>query len=283
VAPAYTYTTLGTFTVSLIAIDSTTCNISDTAWLTVHTTPPSSVTAIADVVPADTGCIPFTVQFINNSNADSYTWSFGDGAPDSSVAAPSYTYYASGIYNVSLVAADTGQCGNSDTAWLTITALPPPVKSLGNDTSVCAGVKVSLDAGNPGLTYLWSTGATAQRIVASDTGLYWVKVNNGYCMASDTVQISRTKGIIYKIPNIFTPNRDLFNEKFKVETDEECTFEGTIFNRWGKKIYHWTDIKEGWDGSLDNQDAADGVYYYIFHIENPCEVLNIHGFVTLIR
>jgi gliding motility-associated-like protein len=243
----------------------------------------SSVMAVADVAPSDTGCVPYTVNFINNSNGMSNLWNFGDGSPLDTTMAPSHIYTIPGIYTVTFVAVDSTKCNISDTAWLTIHATPVPVKSLRNDTSVCQGVILSLDAGNPGMAYLWSTGATSQTINVSDTGLFWVGIQSGPCFLSDSVTISRLHKITYQVPNVFTPNNDGVNETFKVKTDCDCSFDGQVFNRWGKKIYHWTDISGGWDGEINNDPAADGVYYYVLHFENPCDAVNVHGFVTLIR
>src|SRR5690606_1467677 len=46
----------------------------------------------------------------------------------------------------------------------------------GNDTTICFGDMVKLDAGNPGAQYLWNTGATTQTIYAMSTGVYSVEV-----------------------------------------------------------------------------------------------------------
>jgi PKD repeat protein len=45
------------------------------------------------------------------------------------------------------------------------------------DTSICTGQYVILNAGNPGSTYSWSTGATTQTISVTQTNTYWVLVN----------------------------------------------------------------------------------------------------------
>lgn len=71
-----------------------------------------------------------------------------------------------------------------------IPACTPPVVNLGADSSVCAGTSVTLNAGNPGSTYLWSTGAVTQTISVNAQGSYWVKVTDGVCSTSDTVTIT---------------------------------------------------------------------------------------------
>lgn len=61
-----------------------------------------------------------------------------------------------------------------------------PVVDLGSDTSLCASTYL-LDAGNPGATFLWSTGASSQTINADSSGTYWVQVTGLSGTGSDTI------------------------------------------------------------------------------------------------
>jgi uncharacterized repeat protein (TIGR01451 family) len=64
-----------------------------------------------------------------------------------------------------------------------------PTVNLGNDITVCGG-PVSLNAGNSGARFVWSTGDTLQTISVSNSGTYWVRVTNSYGFsASDTIQV----------------------------------------------------------------------------------------------
>lgn len=63
-------------------------------------------------------------------------------------------------------------------AYISAPSLPAPVVALGGDRTICAGDSTTIDAGNPGATYLWSTGATTQSIVAKTAGNYSVVVRN---------------------------------------------------------------------------------------------------------
>lgn len=68
---------------------------------------------------------------------------------------------------------------------------PLPVPHLGNDTSICDGDQIVLDAGNPGYSYLWNTGATSQTVSVSDSGTYSVTVTTPYdCVHSEDKHIS---------------------------------------------------------------------------------------------
>ena len=67
---------------------------------------------------------------------------------------------------------------------------PPPVVNLGNDTSFCESIPLTLDALNPGGTFTWSTGDSTQIItVTNQSGKYWVEVDK-YCITSDTIEVN---------------------------------------------------------------------------------------------
>ena len=96
------------------------------------------------------------------------------------------TANTSGQYWVSVTAGNN--CSISDT--VNITVNPAPFVDLGQDTAICNGEIYTLDAENPGSTYLWQTGETTQTISASATGDYWVSITNLYnCEFTDTVHI----------------------------------------------------------------------------------------------
>jgi gliding motility-associated-like protein len=63
------------------------------------------------------------------------------------------------------------------------------------------------------------------------------------------------------IPNVFTPNGDEFNDAFILESKSITHFEGKIYNRWGRKLYEWNDITQGWNGIYNGSGCSDGVYY----------------------
>jgi hypothetical protein len=75
---------------------------------------------------------------------------------------------------------------------------PNPSIALGNDTSICEGSILTLDAGNPGADYLWNDASTSQTLSASMAGSYFVAVNLNGCIASDTIKINQ----VYPNPDV---------------------------------------------------------------------------------
>ena len=67
-----------------------------------------------------------------------------------------------------------------------------PEVDLGEDQTLCGETQTTLDAGNPGDSYLWSTDETTQTIVAVGSGetMFWAEVRNELgCKGLDTVYI----------------------------------------------------------------------------------------------
>lgn len=65
-----------------------------------------------------------------------------------------------------------------------------PVVDLGTTTTLCTGSSLTLDAGNPGLTYSWNTGATSQTITVTQAGTYTVTVTDGACSTEESITIT---------------------------------------------------------------------------------------------
>ncbi|MDD2964284.1 MAG: hypothetical protein PHU33_10080 [Bacteroidales bacterium] len=69
----------------------------------------------------------------------------------------------------------------------TVNAAANPVVNLPANQTLCPGDEITLDAGPGYASYLWSTTATTQTIVATQPGTYTVTVTNAAgCQASDS-------------------------------------------------------------------------------------------------
>lgn len=66
-----------------------------------------------------------------------------------------------------------------------------------------------------------------------------------------------------EFPNAFSPNGDDVNDVYRAKPGYSSIieFKATIYNRWGQKIYEWTDPAGGWDGKFNGHDVKQGVYY----------------------
>ncbi len=175
VSPTHTYTSTGSFTVTMIAYDdSSACVVSDTSYLTITVIPYPIVDLGKDTII----CLGATVLLDAGNTGYSHLWSTG---------ATSQTITATPTGNYWVIVTNGGICSVTDT--INISPIPQ-VKPFGNDSTLCIGNTVTLDALNFGSTYVWSTGETTQTIDVSISGTYSVQINTGPCTIYDTINIT---------------------------------------------------------------------------------------------
>jgi len=61
---------------------------------------------------------------------------------------------------------------------------------LGEDTTICQGDSIILNANLPGFDYLWSNGSTLPEITFKNAGTYYLQLSDGSCPLRDSVTIS---------------------------------------------------------------------------------------------
>lgn len=105
------------------------------------------------------------------------------------------------------------------------------------------------------------------------------------------VVISESK---LEFPNAFSPNDDKHNDIYGAKgVNEENSpqhwkniveFHAYIFNRQGQKLYEWTDVSGGWDGTYNGHPVKEGVYYVLVRAKgSDGRVYNIRKDVNLLR
>lgn len=102
------------------------------------------------------------------------------------------------------------------------------------------------------------------------SGTFSVELRVSFVQGTDTIAyemdepfsiaISESK---LEVPNAFTPNGDGVNDVFRVKEGYKSivSFKAMVFDRWGKKLYEWTDPAGGWDGRSAGHAVPDGGYY----------------------
>ncbi len=178
---SYTYNAVGNYRVMLIAIDSTSCNIADTAYLTIRA---GNNKANLDFTAAKTGlCTDLSYLFTNTSTAsaapfkaNSFTWDFGDGSaritagPTSSV---NHTYAGPGTYIVKLILADTSFCNSPDSLSKTIRLSPLVKAQFKTPASGCVPYNAIFENTSAGgLNFLWDFGDGTTSTDDNPTHLY---------------------------------------------------------------------------------------------------------------
>lgn len=157
--------------------DSTGFVVTDTITLTLSPT-------FVNLGPNQTICPGDTLTLDASSAAASYAWTPGGQTT------PTIQAFETGEYSVTV--SDTFGCVTQDSVNILVDPVPPV--DLGEDTAICAGSTIALNAGEgpPGTTYTWSPiSASTQTVLVASPGEYSVSVNTpAGCSATDTVNIS---------------------------------------------------------------------------------------------
>ncbi|HOY31351.1 MAG TPA: gliding motility-associated C-terminal domain-containing protein [Bacteroidales bacterium] len=287
VSGAQTFTGLAAGVYNLVATDNDTCR--DSTYVTINQ--PTEMTIM--LTPQDehcpNSCDGAVSSFVTGGDGPySYAWN----PPQDTL--PSLTDLCAGTY--SLTVTDGNSC--TKTASTTVeTSVTVSADFTANPQSGNVPLIVSFTyTGSGAVAWFWDFG---DGDVSSDQnpghvydtiGSYTVTliVTTGipdFCVDTFQLVIEVQKPSILVIPNVFTPNNDGHNDEFIMESREIRTFAATIFNRWGKKIFEWTDVSKGWDGKTNSgNDAADGVYYFIIKaVGNDDVEYDLTGTITLIR
>lgn len=169
--PTATPDSTTTYVVSIVDNNSG-CSVIDSVTITV------SNSGADPFPPQYTLCIFDSLQLDAGAGFDGYLWSNGDTTQTTWVFGPGEVY---------VTLTDANGCTASDT--VTIIGSAAPQVDLGNDTSLCVGETLVLDAGGNYTTYNWSDGTQNSTITVTTGGEYSVTVTdaNG-CESTDTIE-----------------------------------------------------------------------------------------------
>ncbi|MDF2437915.1 MAG: hypothetical protein K0Q95_2291 [Bacteroidota bacterium] len=166
------------------------CRASDTVNVIADTALPMAFAGLDTVI----GCGIDSVMLQGNASGI-MIWNTNNGNILTATDSLDIYVNATGTYVLTVTNPLNG-CSASDS--VVVNSNVPPIVDLGNDTTMvfCQG-QITLDAGNPGLSYLWSTSESTQSINITGTGNYYVTVTNEFgCSVTDTINITVNPAII---------------------------------------------------------------------------------------
>ena len=176
-----------TTTYVVTVTDANGCSNTDDVIVTVNSLP----VVVTSANPAAI-CIGQNTQ-LQASGGSVYAWIPATDLNDPSIAAPTATPTTTTTYTVTVT--DNNLC--SSTASITVTVNPLPIVTVSNDTLICDGSSVTLQAGGAS-TYLWtpSTGLNSSSVDApvaspNSTTVYTVTGTDGNgCTNTDVVTVN---------------------------------------------------------------------------------------------
>lgn len=293
------------------SVEVTDANGCTALWQNVEITEPDSLLA---TVIATT---PITCSYSEDGTAETevvggtapydYLWNDASGQTGSTA--------------IGLVAGDftiTVTDANGCTAEATATVDPPAVV-LNADFTVSPETGLQpmniavTNLSEGGTTYEWIFGdgntittfdTAAFEFLYADSGTFTLTLiaYNDVTGCSDTLVLEN--GIYVEptsfinVPNVITPNGDGINDMFPIDPVQNnffpfdirniYDFNGEIYNRWGQRVYQWTQPLAGWDGrSTSGLNLNNGTYYFVITAKgvdgDSVTDYEFKGAVTLIK
>jgi gliding motility-associated-like protein len=218
-------------------------------------------------------CQGYPIHFKPNfiPTPDSIVWNFDDQLAPGSLTdelSPTYVFKHSGIHEVKVdVWYPSGRYEHTSRE---IEISPSPLPLLGNDTLICNGASITLNANCVANFFSWSTGQFGvSTITVSDSGTYWVRgrFNETGCAGFDTIHIG------FHPPTII----DETNLQIIPTTCNGASGSITGLTALGSPpyAYRWVDLSEveyGTDIDVFGLPAGQ----YVLHITdgNGCETVS---------
>jgi len=285
------------------ATEAGTCKSSDSISVRVNPTPVANFSA-----DSLSGCYPVCVNFTDQStvasgNISNWLWNFGNG-DTSTNSTLNYCYKTPGAFTVSLKITTKEGCSNTKSIQSLINVYEPP-------HSIFLIYPIATDQFNPTITFTnqstdvygiqtweWQfgdgtdTGAIADvSHTYADTGTFCTDliVTNIHGCKDTTTRCAEISPLFaLYVPNAFTPNHSGLNDVFMAKGQGMHSFDMWIFDRWGQRIFHSSDINTGWDGTVQNSHSAikceEDTYIWMIEVNDALNSSrNYMGKVTLLR
>lgn len=189
------------------------------------------------------------------------------------------TYQPSKSGTYSVFVTDINGCKGSDSVSFTLYPLPEPqIVYNQNMAQFCEDSLVSLASNEVYAKYLWHNGQTTSSITSERTAkneyTLLVTTTKG-CEAKTAIAIDCSPFI--SVPNVFTPNGDNVNDKFRIKNAEKGYWRLDVFNKWGSKVFQAQPYLNDWEAN----GVPDGVYYYTLESQDLSNSLK--GWIQILR
>lgn len=248
----------------------------------------------------DSKCLGEEIQFDNlstipNGSITQWQWGFGDNTGSYSFS-PVHLYNQPGFYNVQLTAISDSGCIASVILPSAAIIFPLPQAAFSPNTTeveaIFPYVIFSNQSTNPA-SYQWNFGDGtlssdfAPNHVFPHDGIFDIQlivIDQNGCRDTANSKIEVKPVVSIFIPNAFTPNGDGVNDNFHPSFVNIVSIDMQIFDRWGKKIAEWSDLKGSWNGMYDGNQSQADVYVYRLEFTDIFLKQDVRiGHVTLVR
>lgn len=274
--PVATYSTPGTYTVTLIVSDGTNSDTTTfTNYIEVYQNPSAAFTATT----ATSGCAPLDVTFddqsvLGGAPITSWIWDFGDGTIDNSGNPnPTHTYVSPGTFPVSLQVVDSNGCTSSFLINGYIGVSPSPVADFSTNVTSACQPPLTVDftdqsSGSGLLSYSWDFGDGSTSTLQNPTHTY---TTQGVFTVTLTVTDGNNCSTTYNANNLIGVQEPLAS--FTTPNPGYCVNEGIPFTNTsaGGILYNW-DFGDGGSSffaSPTHSYSSPGTYDVTLIVSDP--------------
>lgn len=212
------------------------------------------------VVPPGVICLNDTILLNATTTADSLIWFI----PSGSVAGNPIEFVPiSETTIISITAYGDYACPWVN--YLTINSGQSPIDSSIDTIDCFTDWLESVDPLNE-LLFLNENGLPIDSLTISDLSWYTFTAVSSItgCAFMDSVFILSVS-CTDNVPNVFTPNGDGVNDYFIIDNAKSHpNNELIVLNRWGNVVFEMEKYDNSWDGG----ELHDGVYFYIYYVDN---------------
>ena len=227
-------------------------------------------------------CLGEIISFTDSSSITapssivSRKWSFGDGN-NSFLPNPTHIYRTQGAYNVTLQITTSNSCLFIDSTLPPINIYPNPVADFTPTpprVSIFYPVIFFNNKSTGAVNYDWDFGDGNTSVVSSPNyrysavGYYSVRLIAHTifgCRDTAVNQVEVKDDYSIYVPNSFTPNGDIHNQKLVVSGHQIFEYNFKIFDRWGELVFESNAMNDSWDGTQNGVDSPIGAYVYILN------------------
>ena len=228
----------------VVVFDHNGCSDTSAVVRILKTTPPVAALSAPFVT---TACAGDSIRLSAGGSqyADAFEWLRDGVSVHKSTSNGDSILYATESGQYQVVASNAG-CADTSAVTVSISITPrPDLTVLSPVTYACNVPSITLDAGNPGATYVWNTGATSQTLLVTAPGFYAVKITTpGGC--ADSV---RTEVRFLNAPGVAAQSLGAYCAEETIALSAAAT--------GGETSYRWTTNGAG---ELQNADQLLASY-----------------------
>lgn len=269
--PTHTYTSSGTFTITLITFDSLSCNLSDTIVKQVSILSDTTY-SLSPVTICGNGSVQ--IGLLPNPNPNiTYTWSPSSGLSATNISNPFASPATTTTYQLLI---SNGIC--TDTVFQTVNVIPMGINTT-PDTTICGGNSITLTANSAFTNYVWSSNVNftdtlntsttnnSINLTPTNSATYYIQGFTGSCSNIDSVHVNVINETTTQYPANNICRFDTLQIGILPDTSTNLTYTWTpntnISSTTIANPYVWPTVNTTYTLIVSNGICADTLIYPI--------------------